>query len=211
SLSSDARASAVLLDQAPADIVMGNRSALQDGATVMKLHEIFRRRPGDDDLMERMRRGGAARDAEIGYGFRDHELLSMTLAPKGIRGADLDVGQKDRLDRLVRAYHDGLPAGLASSWNVDDLYFAWAGPLDAGANYYRIQGESMLIEWDNSARNGNHAHSVVRHLSNDFGGDALQSAGGAAAPPLDETDTGLLGTSPAGNRRDRPQASGRGG
>jgi uncharacterized protein DUF3500 len=173
SLSADARAVAVLLDRAPADIVMGNRTSVQDGATVMKLQEIFRRRPGDDDLVERMKRGGAARDAAIGYGFRDHELVSVTFTPKGIRGADLDADQKGRLDRLVRTYHDGLPAGLTPSWNVDDLYFSWAGPVDAGANYYRVQGGSILIEWDNSARNGNHAHSVVRNLSNDFGGDAL--------------------------------------
>lgn len=174
SLSPDVRAAAMLLDRAPADIVMGNRSSFAEGATVMKLPEIFRRRPGDDALIERMRIGGDARDAAIGYGPRDHELVSVTSVPKGISGADLDRDQKACLDRLVRTYHDGLPPGLIPSWDVDKLHFAWAGPIDIGApNYYRVQGDDILIEWDNTSRNANHAHGVVRHLSNDFGGDVL--------------------------------------
>ncbi|WP_308124904.1 DUF3500 domain-containing protein [Streptomyces sp. NEAU-YJ-81] len=174
SLSPDARAEAVLLDRAPADIVMGNRSSFEEGATMMNLSEIFRRRPGDDELMERMRRGGNALDRQTGYGPRDHALLSVTSVPKGIPGTDLDRGQRDLLDLLMRTYHDGLPDGLAPRWAIDELHFAWAGSLEAGvANYYRVQGGGFLIEWDNTARGGNHAHGVVRHLSNDFGGDVL--------------------------------------
>lgn len=175
SLFPDARAAAILLDRAPADIVMGNRSSFQDGATMMKLPDIFRRRPGDEALMERMRIGGDARDAGTGYERRDYERLSVTSTPKGISGADLDSHQQGCLDRLVRTYHDGLPAGLAPSWDVKKLHFAWAGPTDIGApNYYRVQGDGILIEWDNTSRNANHAHGVVRHLSNDFGGDTQQ-------------------------------------
>jgi hypothetical protein len=174
SLSPDARASAILLDRAPADIVMGNRSSIVAGATMMKLPEIFRRRPGDEQLMELMRTAGDARDAETEYRPRDHLTLSVTSRPKGISGADLDGHQKDHLDRLMRVYHDGLPPGLTPSWDVNTLSFAWAGPTDVGApNYYRIQGDDILIEWDNSARNANHAHGVVRNLSNDFGSDVL--------------------------------------
>lgn len=174
SLPPDARAAAVLLDRAPADIVMGNRSAVQDGATMMPLPEIFRRRPGDEPLMRRMASDGAAREVQTGYGPADHDRVSITSAPKGISGADLDSQQKELLDRLMRTYHDGLPAGLAASWEVDKLHFAWAGPIDRGApNYYRVQGDDLLIEWDNTSRNANHAHGVVRHPANDFGGDVL--------------------------------------
>lgn len=174
SLSPEARGEAVLLDRAPSDIVLGNRSSFQDGATMLKLDEVFRRRPGDEDLIERMRIGGIARDAETGYGPLDHRRLAITCAPKGIAGADLDVQQKDLLDRLITVYHEGLPAGLAPAWNIDTLHFAWAGPTGTGMpNYYRVQGDDLLIEWDNTARNANHAHGVVRHLSNDFGGDVL--------------------------------------
>lgn len=174
SLSSEARAVAMLLDRAPADIVMGNRSAFTEGATMLTLPEIMRRRSGDEDLIERLRVGGNARDALTKYEPADHEHLAVTRAPKGICGAELDRPQKELLDRLVRTYHDGLPAGLVPSWDVDNLYFAWAGQTEVGApNYYRVQGDGMLIEWDNTSRNANHAHGVIRHISNDFGGDVL--------------------------------------
>ncbi|MFI7347325.1 DUF3500 domain-containing protein [Streptomyces sp. NPDC049936] len=174
SLSPDSRAGAVLLDRAPADIIMGNRSSFEEGATMMNLSEIFRRRPGDEELIERLRTGGKALDKGTGYGPREHTLLSVTTEPKGISGSDLDNSQRELLDRLMRTYHDGLPDGLAPGWDLDALHFAWAGPTESGLpNYYRVQGDGFLIEWDNTARNGNHAHGVVRHLSNDFGVDVL--------------------------------------
>lgn len=174
SLSLEARAVAMILDRAPADIVMGNRPHFTEGATMLTLPEIMRRRYGDDDLIERLRVGGIARDALTKYEPGDHEHIAVTSTPKGISGADLGPQQREHLDRLVRTYHDGLPAGLVPSWDVTKLCFAWAGPTEAGApNYYRVQGESMLIEWDNTARDANHAHCVVRHISNDFGGDVL--------------------------------------
>jgi hypothetical protein len=174
SLSPDARAAAILLDRAPADIVMGNRSSFEEGATVMRLPDIFRRRPGDGQLMERMAKGGAARDAETGYGHREHDLVAVTSTPKGISGGDLDSQQKELLNRLIHTYYEGVPAGLGPSWDAGKLHFAWAGPIGVGApNYYRVQGDGILIEWDNTARNANHGHGVVRHLANDFGGDVL--------------------------------------
>lgn len=174
SLSPDVRTAAILLDRAPADIVLGNRPSFEEGATMMNLAQIFRRRPGDDELMARMRAGGNELDRQTGYGPPDHALLSLTSKPKGIPGTDLDSGQRDLLDTLMRTYHDGLPIGLTPQWDIDELHFAWAGSTEPGVpNYYRIQGGGFLIEWDNTARGGNHAHGVVRHLSNDFGGDVL--------------------------------------
>ncbi|MFD1140709.1 DUF3500 domain-containing protein [Larkinella insperata] len=61
---------------------------------------------------------------------------------------------------------------------LDKLVFAWAGDRQAGfgpgkGQYYRIQGPTILIEYDNSQNNANHVHSVVRDLTNDFGEDIL--------------------------------------
>lgn len=56
------------------------------------------------------------------------------------------------------------------------LLFCWAGSSINGVGhpkYYRIQGPTILIEYDNTQNNGNHVHSVVRDLKNDFGGDEL--------------------------------------
>ena len=54
------------------------------------------------------------------------------------------------------------------------LCFLWAGGAERHEpHYYRIQGERLFIEYDNSQRGANHIHTVWRDLANDFGGDAL--------------------------------------
>ena len=40
-------------------------------------------------------------------------------------------------------------------------------------HYYRLQGPRLLIEWDNTQSNANHAHSVWRDPTSDFGLDVL--------------------------------------
>ncbi|WP_411267319.1 DUF3500 domain-containing protein [Actinoplanes sp. KI2] len=37
------------------------------------------------------------------------------------------------------------------------------------------RGPNLLIEWDNTQRNANHAHSVWRDPSRDFGLDVLRA------------------------------------
>jgi hypothetical protein len=58
---------------------------------------------------------------------------------------------------------------------LNNLRFLWAGSQqpDGKPYYYRVQGPTIIIEFDNSQGNANHIHSVVRDLKNDFGGDAL--------------------------------------
>ena len=40
-------------------------------------------------------------------------------------------------------------------------------------HYYRIQGKSFLIEYDNSQNNANHIHVVWREFKGDFGRDMI--------------------------------------
>ena len=40
-------------------------------------------------------------------------------------------------------------------------------------HYYRIQGTTFLIEYDNTQGNANHVHSVWRDFKGDFGRDLL--------------------------------------
>jgi len=59
---------------------------------------------------------------------------------------------------------------------LDNLRFAWAGFNEPNAGkpyYYRVQGPTIIIEYDNTQNNANHVHSVLRDLKNDFGGDLL--------------------------------------
>jgi hypothetical protein len=59
------------------------------------------------------------------------------------------------------------------------IYFAWMGDQtpeigQGRGHYYRIHGPGFLIEFDNTQNGGNHIHSVVRDLANDFGDDLLR-------------------------------------
>jgi hypothetical protein len=58
---------------------------------------------------------------------------------------------------------------------LDKIYFAWAGSVEVGkGHYYRIQGPTFLMEYDNTQNNANHIHAVWRDLQNDFGDDLLK-------------------------------------
>jgi hypothetical protein len=57
----------------------------------------------------------------------------------------------------------------------ENISFAWAGSLDVGMpHYYRVQGSSFLIEYDNTQNDANHIHSVWRDFTEDFGRDLLR-------------------------------------
>jgi hypothetical protein len=58
---------------------------------------------------------------------------------------------------------------------IEKVAFAWAGPVERGQkHYYRVQGPTFLIEFDNTQNNGNHVHSVWRDFAGDFGRDLLR-------------------------------------
>jgi tetratricopeptide (TPR) repeat protein len=57
---------------------------------------------------------------------------------------------------------------------VDKLVFAWMGGPERGeGHYYRIQGPSFVVEYDNTQNGNNHIHSVWRDFQGDFGRDLL--------------------------------------
>jgi hypothetical protein len=72
--------------------------------------------------------------------------------------------------------------------DLDDLRFAWMGSTEPGpdrGHYYRIQGSTFLIEYDNTQNGANHQHVVWRDFDGDFGADVLD-AHYAGAPHHDE-------------------------
>lgn len=103
------------------------------------------------------------------------------LAPAGIPATQLTTAQREKLVALVKVYAGRGRAEIAdetlaaiSKAGLDKLTFAWAGTLDrSAATYYRIQGPTFLIEFDNSQNNANHVHSVFRDFKGDFGHDLL--------------------------------------
>jgi Protein of unknown function (DUF3500) len=119
-------------------------------------------------------------EAELGLQEAHLEALSFTPEPKGIPASTLDAAQTSILRELIDCYLARLPDQLADEQarlverEFDRLSFLWAGGAERGQpHYYRIQGERVFIEYDNTQRGANHIHTVWRDLANDFGGDAL--------------------------------------
>lgn len=101
-------------------------------------------------------------------------------APLGVPAGRLNPTARALLDQLVAVYLDRLPSELAvreaDRLARDELHFAWQGATQPGlGHYYRIQAPDLLIEYDNTANDANHAHSVLRRPHSDFGGDVLSA------------------------------------
>jgi hypothetical protein len=175
SLDPDLARRAVLSPKAPPDFVTGNRTTVAAGDRVIPLSGIWRDERFPDPVeWQRLQALSDAIDAAAGYGERDHAALEYTPAPKGVAGAELDAGQRDLLRALLGTYLGRVPDGVAPPPDPDAVHIAWAGPLEPGSpHYYRLQGPGLLIEWDNTQRGANHAHSVWRNPANDFGLDVL--------------------------------------
>ncbi len=104
------------------------------------------------------------------------------LEPLGIAAAALTPTQQELLFALFREYVFRCRAEIAESdlraireAGEQKIHFAWAGGLDPGqGHYYRIQGPTFLMEYDNTQNNANHIHSVWRDRQNDFGENLLR-------------------------------------
>ena len=104
------------------------------------------------------------------------------LSPAGIPASALTASQRALLRKLVEVYAGYMADDIAadrltrierSGW--DRVAFAWAGSPERGQkHYYRVQGPTFLIEYDNTQDDANHVHSVWRDFNGDFGEDLLR-------------------------------------
>jgi hypothetical protein len=108
---------------------------------------------------------------------------AQPLKPAGLQTSKLGGKQQETLMALLREYATRHAGDIASA-RLDrvradgpgNIFLAWAGGFEKGqAHYYRIQGSSFLIEYDNIQNNANHIHSVWRDFNGDFGLDLLGS------------------------------------
>lgn len=176
SLAVDQINEAMLLTRAPSDIISGNRVRVDDGDQMIPLHHIWREDVRGPHLAALLKKIGLAAEASSGLTAADHAILSMSRDPKGLSASYFDSRQRQLLQSLLAAYIGRVPEGLGSVTSLDDVHFAWAGSMEPGQpHYYRLQGPRLLIEWDNTQRGANHAHSVWRDPEADFGLDALSA------------------------------------
>ena len=104
------------------------------------------------------------------------------LSPSGLLAEAMTAGQREQLMKLLDVYIGFMPADVAAErlarvkkTGVEKIGFVWAGPIERGQkHYYRVQGPTFLIEYDNTQNDGNHIHSVWRDFNGDFGRDLLR-------------------------------------
>ena len=117
--------------------------------------------------------GSQMRDLVLGPGH-DGE----TIQPEGLKTSTLNDGQRRLLIELVAEWsgiiHDTAAAAKMNEIksNLDDTWFAWSGPLEAGKAYFRIQGPTVFIEYAPQKLGGDvtmHIHSMFRDPTNDYG------------------------------------------
>jgi hypothetical protein len=181
SLAPELAARAVLLPHAPSDLVTANRTRVAPGDRVVPLAAIWRDPRFPDDVEQaKLQALSDAIDDAAAYTDEHHAAVAYTAEPKGVAAAELDGGQREMLRALLGTYLDRVPAEVSPARRYDDetaldaVHVAWAGPTEPGApHYYRLQGPRLLLEWDNTQRGANHAHSVWRDPEADFGLDVL--------------------------------------
>ena len=76
--------------------------------------------------------------------------------------------------RYTKLFADNMIREITEA-GLNNLRFVWSGSQKADGKpyYYRIQGPTIIIEYENSQNNTNHIHTVVRDLKHDFGGDEM--------------------------------------
>ena len=100
---------------------------------------------------------------------------------QGLAYSQLSQDQQGTLLALIEEYLNAQPQAEARrrldkirQAGFDRIKFAWMGGLEKGeGHYYRVQGSTFLIEYDNTQNNANHIHCVWRDFNGDWGEDLL--------------------------------------
>jgi hypothetical protein len=117
----------------------------------------------DDLLTTNLRKAAIQEDKGVAYGDLTSEQRGLLLAViEEYAGVQPKAVAAQRIERLRAA-------------GFERIRFAWMGGLNRGErHYYRLQGPTFLIEYDNTQNNANHIHAVWRDFEGDFGVDLLE-------------------------------------
>jgi hypothetical protein len=165
SLDGDQRAVAVIAGVAPPDFILANLPRVPEACETGEAVILAPLRPAYEQLPE-----------------ADRDALRFELArPAGLDASRMSRGQRSVLSELIDVYVERLPDALAAverqkidGGGLDNVHFAWAGSAERReGHYYRLQGPSFLVEYDNTQDGANHVHAVWRNPDGDFGSDLL--------------------------------------
>ena len=121
-------------------------------------------------------------DAALNEIVTTNKLDISPLSPVGVPASALSAKQRDLLMKVIDVYAGFMADDIAADRmaalkkaGLENVTFGWAGGVERGVkHYYRIQGPTFLIEYDNAQNDGNHIHSVWRDFAGDFGRDLLR-------------------------------------
>lgn len=99
------------------------------------------------------------------------------LDPIGRLYGDMNDRQQSLVVEIIQTYLNTQSEHVATSrlanineMGLEQIRFAWAGSMEySNPQYYRLQGPTFLLEFDNSRNGGTHIHSVWRDFERDFG------------------------------------------
>jgi hypothetical protein len=160
----------------PAEVKDGPRKGLRVLDQEEDLGRALVTSLNDDQKKTAMLSGDAPKEIITG-----NSRKAKLLTPEGISADQLTAPQKQMLMGLLNVYAGRLRGEVGEadlqkiqSAGFEKVHFAWAGGTESGQpHYYRIQGPTFLIEYDDTQNNANHIHTVWREPGGDFGARLL--------------------------------------
>jgi len=125
----------------------------------------------------RLRRRAVLSSVSLTDHVTQNAVRVRPLGRAGVLAGDLPSGAQRRVLEIVRTYLANHPPAMARRTyarieraGIARTRFGWAGSTRPGQpHYYRLQGPTFLLEFDNSRNGGTHIHSVWRDFERDFG------------------------------------------
>jgi len=116
-------------------------------------------------------------DLRVGSNAQQPNPQPETTPAVGLAASKMSADQKDLLAKLLGEYLKNMPADISdrrrsglTQAGVDNIHFAWWGESERNQpHYYRVQGPTFLVEYNNTQNKANHVHSYWRDFAGDFG------------------------------------------
>ena len=116
-------------------------------------------------------------DLRVGTNPQAPNPQPETTPAVGLPASKMSDDQKKLLAELLGEYLRNMPSDVSArrraalmQAGIDNIYFAWWGDTERNQrHYYRVQGPTLLIEYNNTQNIANHVHSYWRDMAGDFG------------------------------------------
>ena len=181
SLRPELAARVILLPKAPSDFVTANRTDVTDGNRVIPLAGIYRDARFPDPVEQaKLQSLSDVIEEDTELSDADHDSVAYSSEPKGVPAAASTPNNGRCYGHCwaptSTAPRPGCPRCTATTTNRPSMPSTSHGrdrrpPASRTTTGCKVP--RLLIEWDNTQHNANHAHSVWRDPTLDFGLDLL--------------------------------------